>query len=179
MGTLEREGDRAEQVLAAAQELGSNLIVVGQERWAACDGCWWARSRWACPGTPAARFWSFGGRSSPFARSLWPPTVKSRARRRSGVQPLADGALKTFRRWWGCIESQIGTRAQLVPIAARMRRFWLHGTFGDTALCDIVECVVWNSQAMRCAISSSVIVVRTCARSTARRKAGESAHADY
>jgi len=45
------------------------------------------------------------------------------------------------------IESQIGTPAQLVPIAVRMRRFLLRGTYGDAALRDIGDCVLWNSRA--------------------------------
>jgi hypothetical protein len=35
-----------------------------------------------------------------------------------------------------------------------MRRFFLRGTFGEAALRDIGDCVVWNSLAISGALSS-------------------------
>jgi hypothetical protein len=64
-------------------------------------------------------------------------------------------------------ESQIGTQAQLVLIAARMRRFFLRGTFGEAALRDIGDCVVWNSLAISGALSSWCVVEGPLAREIA------------
>ena len=83
-------------------------------------------------------------------------------------QPLAVGALNLPRLW--VIERQIGSRAQLVSMAARMGRFFLHGTFGGAALRDIGERVVWNRQAMGRAISSCFVVERPLVRVLCSRR---------